>query len=412
MVAALALLGCSPGGGDTTGTAGTTGSGGTTGTAGTTGSGGTANPAGNAGTTGSGGTGDPAGAAGTTGAAGATGAGGTGDPTGTAGSTGVGGTAGAAGAGGSAGTGGATGGRGGTAGSAAGAGGRGGTGGSAAGSGGRGGTAGSAAGAGGRGGAAGSTAGTSGGGTTGTGGATARFSFFVTSIGALRTLSGSQNGFGGDLRYGETGDGAGLRGADKICAAIAEMSMPGSGAKGWHAFLSAPATATTPVVNAIERIGSGPWYDRMGRLFSANLTNLMATRPTDADAAIKNDFPNENGIPNHTDGALGCTGNSCPDNHDTLTGSGSDGKLYASGGSGNPTCSGWTTAVGSAGRPRVGHSWPRGSTGSAAHWMSSLDEAGCAPGVNLVETGGPNPNDPTVGSGGGYGGFYCFAEVP
>ena len=364
-VAALTLLGCAPSTGDTTGSAGTTGSGGTANPAG---------DAGNTGTTGSAGTGDPAGAGGTTGA------GGTGDPSGTAGTTGAGATAGAAGPGGSAG--GTTGGRGGAAGSAAGSGGRGGTTGSAAGSGGRGGTAGSAAGSGGRGGTT---------GTAGTGGTAANFSFFVTSIGALRTLSGSQNGFGGDLRYGEIGDGAGLRGADKICTAIAEMSMPGSGAKGWHAFLSAPAMGTSPVVNAIERIGSGPWYDRMGRLLSANLTNLMATRPTDADAAIKNDFPNENGIPNHTDGAPGCTGNACPDNHDTLTGSGSEGSCTpAAPASANPTCSGWTTAVGSAGKPRVGHSWPRGTTGGAAHWMSSLDEAGCAPGVNLVETGPPD----------------------
>jgi len=44
--------------------------------------------------------------------------------------------------------------------------------------------------------------------------------------------------------------------------------------------------------------------------------------------------------------------------------------------------------------------------------MSALDEAGCAPGVNLVEMGPPNPNIPTVGSGGGYGGFYCFALTP
>jgi len=47
-----------------------------------------------------------------------------------------------------------------------------------------------------------------------------------------------------------------------------------------------------------------------------------------------------------------------------------------------------------------------------ANWISALDEAGCAPGVNLVETGPPNPSNPTVGSGGGYGGFYCFALVP
>ena len=55
-----------------------------------------------------------------------------------------------------------------------------------------------------------------------------------------------------------------------------------------------------------------------------------------------------------------------------------------------------------------------GSSGSATmgcygHWMSSLDEAGCAAGVNLQEMGPPDPNNPTVGSGGGYGGFYCFA---
>ena len=58
-----------------------------------------------------------------------------------------------------------------------------------------------------------------------------------------------------------------------------------------------------------------------------------------------------------------------------------------------------------------------GSSGSATagcygHWMSSLDEAGCAAGVNLMEMGGPNPSNPTVGSGGGYGGFYCFATTP
>ena len=67
------------------------------------------------------------------------------------------------------------------------------------------------------------------------------------------------------------------------------------------------------------------------------------------------------------------------------------------------------------GRPRVGHSWPReGGPGpdSFNSWMSSLDESGCAPGINLIETGPPDPFDNTVGSGGGYGGFYCFALNP
>jgi hypothetical protein len=39
--------------------------------------------------------------------------------------------------------------------------------------------------------------------------------------------------------------------------------------------------------------------------------------------------------------------------------------------------------------------------------MSSLAEAGCAPGVFLNEMGGPQGD--TVGGGGGYGGIYCFA---
>ena len=118
-------------------------------------------------------------------------------------------------------------------------------------------------------------------------------------------------------------------------------------------------------------------------------------------------------MPVHFEGNPACEAEgSCPDNHDTLTGSGTDGKLYTGGNTNNPTCSGWTTAVGSAGRPHVGHSWPRGTTGGAAHWMSSLDEAGCAAGVNLMDMGGPILSDPTVGSGGGYGGFYCFASTP
>jgi hypothetical protein len=46
------------------------------------------------------------------------------------------------------------------------------------------------------------------------------------------------------------------------------------------------------------------------------------------------------------------------------------------------------------------------------HWISSLDEAGCGAGVAIVEMGPPNESIPTVGSGGGYGGIYCFAMQP
>jgi hypothetical protein len=264
-------------------------------------------------------------------------------------------------------------------------------------------------------------------GSGGSGGATtAKFSFFVTSYAALTKLSGSNDGFGGDLRFGETGDGAGLRGADKLCSQIAETAMPGAGSKQWRAFLSAGGKGQT-TVHAIDRIGNGPWYDRRGRLFSASKANLMGFRPKDSDAAIRNDFPNENGTNNHNPDGRGQV-----DNHDTLTGSGADGKLYA--GTSNPTCDGWTNKTGSAGEPRVGHAWPRtpssdntcsgsgfpggggggdpATEGCYGHWMSSLDEAGCAPGASLIEMGPPDPSNPTVGSGGGYGAFYCFALTP
>lgn len=273
-----------------------------------------------------------------------------------------------------------------------------------------------------------------------------RFSFFVTSWAAMQRVSGSADGFGGDLRHGEMD---GLSGADKICREIAESSMPGAGSKTWRAFLSATKGPDGMPVNAIDRIGDGPWYDRVGRLFAMTKPDVISIRPKGADAMIINDFPNEDGVPNHApDGAMPV------DNHDVLTGTGTEGKLFSS----DPkyTCQDWTSAQGAAGTPRVGHSWPRSGTpvmfpaagsnggggprmppgggagrggppqgpmGDAAgsggggrssgdHWMSALNEAGCAPGASLVEMGGPNRNNPTVGSGGGYGGIYCFALTP
>lgn len=242
------------------------------------------------------------------------------------------------------------------------------------------------------------------------------FSFFVTSLKALQELSGSQQGFGGDLRFGETGAGAGLRGADKICATIAEKSMPGAASKEWRAFLSAISDENGKPVNAIDRIGEGPWYDRLGRVFAMNKADLLHDRPAGIDAAIKDDFPNEDGVPNHRPDP----NQPEVDNHDMLTGSNALGQLYSQ----TATCLSWTSNKGdlaTEGRPRVGHSWPRyggpmgssgGIEGNMANWMSSLNESGCAPGVNLIEMGPPIPGEVTVGSGGGYGGFYCFALTP
>ena len=256
-----------------------------------------------------------------------------------------------------------------------------------------------------------STAGTgsaagSGGAAAGSGGSsvaipTEKFSFFVTSLEAMRELSDSDDGFGGDLRYGET---SGLAGADKICSEIAESSMPGASAKSWRAFLSAKAGP----VHAKDRIGKGPWYDRTGRLIAMDLTSLLGTRPGGADAAIADNLPNERGEPNRASEDI--------DNHDTITGSNEMGEY-----NGGETCADWTTTMtpassgtmqgggrGGGGRgPMCGHSWPAQSGQS---WIRAHNAPGCAPSVSLVQMGGGMGDG--IGNSGGYGGIYCFALVP
>ena len=235
----------------------------------------------------------------------------------------------------------------------------------------------------------------------------AKFSFFVTSLKAMLELSGNPQGFGGDFRFGETGPGAGLRGADKLCAAIAERSMKGSSVKGWRAFLSVTADANGKQVNAIDRVGPGPWYDRTGRLLAPTKADLLAVRPQNGDPTIQNDLPNEDGVPNHRPDPS----KPADDNHHTMTGSNASGALQSA----TATCKDWTVADGASanGKPAGGFSWPRGaSTTSGANWMATWNSYGCAPGVQITQTGGGDPSKTTIGEGGGYGGYYCFALVP
>ncbi|HEY0714844.1 MAG TPA: hypothetical protein VGF45_19340, partial [Polyangia bacterium] len=252
-----------------------------------------------------------------------------------------------------------------------------------------------------------------------------KFSFFLISNKALirdggADASGMFSKLGGDL--------GGIKGADGLCQRTAEYVSPCQKNKVWRAFLS------TTTEDAIDRIGTGPWYDRRGRLWASSLTTLVRDRPSDADPAIKNDQPNEEGVPNKNPDGTGAV-----DNHEILTGTGTDGRLYkqtgvgSGGGStqcgrdvdgGGPagwsaeraTCWNWTRRT-PEGCPRVGRSWctnpsctPPGS-GSGTNWMSVWNEGGCAPGGTLAQTGGLDGTR-RVGSAGGYGGFYCFAVVP
>jgi hypothetical protein len=344
--------------------------------------------------------GAPAGTGGMTGSGGAT--------TGTGGATGTGG--GATGTGGRAGTGGATGTGGGATGTGGGAAG---TGGGAAGTGGRIGTGGAT----GTGGAGGRGTGGAGGAQTGVCGPASAvspdFSFFVISLGAVRALSGNQDGFGGDLRFGQTGPNPGLTGADKICAAAAERGWAGTGAKAWRAFLSTKAGGPNGgPVHAKDRVGTGPWRDAMGRLVASNLTQLLMPRPGDAVAAIKDNLPNECGILNGMDGCTGST--TCVDNHQILTGTNEMGMLYTGNGTSpmfptkDGTCGDWTSvSEDPMFWPWCGHSWSRsGASVSFNNWMSSYNDAGCKP--CFTQGGGVTASQHCVGSAGGYGGFYCL----
>ena len=287
------------------------------------------------------------------------------------------------------------------------------------------------------------------------------FSFFVTSLEGLQRLSKSADGFGGDFRFGHTGPGAGLKGADSICECLAESSMEGAKVKIWRAFLSAKQGEDGNVVNAIDRIGEGPWYDRIGRLLANNKSELLNERPINADPAIKNDFPNEFGIPNHRPDPTQPE----VDNHVTITGSNKEGLLYnheRDGGSAftrrdtttrergfsvgqypeEPTCDDWTSTTAQS-SPQAGFSWPQSEmdwrdmwedwrndsttlrkkmirdrdttrTGwGMSHWISVFAAHGCEPGIDLEYNTGPGVRGiNTIGNGGGYGGFYCFALNP
>jgi hypothetical protein len=209
------------------------------------------------------------------------------------------------------------------------------------------------------------------------------FSFFVTSLAVMQDLSGSEDGFGGNL--------GGIDGADAICQQAA--GRVGEGRKTWRAFLSVLEGPDGGPVNAIDRIGPGPWYDRNERLVANDLAGLRQERP-DGDPQTIDDLPDENGV------ALSTFG----DTHDVMTGSNEVGELEAMDAA--STCFDWTSAVGAGTEERAmcGHSWPAmsGQSWSRAHPMR-----GCAPGVHLVQDG-PGDGD-CVGCGGGWGGIYCFA---
>jgi hypothetical protein len=245
------------------------------------------------------------------------------------------------------------------------------------------------------------------------------FSFFVTSQQGLYGLRAGRYAPAPDPAQGYGGDLGGLQGADEICGQLAQRANPGD-RKVWRAFLSSSGTVNGARVDALGRVGTGPWYDYDGVLFARDLRGLLPNpsgRPSGAAAPLNRMFRDENGEAAQVPGQ---------DNHDILTGSDSCGRLYDDGANGAiATCNDWTSktvhgregnSAGVGGQIPVGHSWPRafgaGFGGDAAlggRWIGDHTISGCEPGYDVNGGMGAPPGDFRVGAGGGYGGFYCFA---
>jgi hypothetical protein len=224
--------------------------------------------------------------------------------------------------------------------------------------------------------------------------ATELFSFFVTSLDGLQRLSGNDSGFGGDLSYGGQ---VGLAGADLICATLAQESAMEATSKTWRAFLS------TSTEDAIDRVGDGPWHDRVGRVIATGVAGLQQERP-DGDPVAVSDLPNEDGVPNSSPRGEKLT------NHDTVTASDDHGRLFVAepdeAGRGFSTCEDWTSTEPGQQPPVMGHSWP---AQSGVSWVNvGRHASGCEA---LISVDGVSGDGATgIGFGGGYGGFYCFAQ--
>lgn len=239
------------------------------------------------------------------------------------------------------------------------------------------------------------------------------FSFFVTSQIGLYGLAAGESAPLPDPVLGHGGNFGGLAGADEICTMLARQASPGD-QKTWRAFLSTAGLNGGPRVDAIDRIGEGPWYDYNGLKLADDIAGLLPQgndgRPQGADPQLADMFTDENGEDIRPTAQV--------DNHDTLTGSDAQGRLFDDGEEGRiATCEDWTSNTlrgdegnlfGEGGQVPVGHSWPR-SNNNGRHWMSDHTINGCEPGFDIDGGAGAPAGDFRVGAGGGYGAIYCFA---
>jgi hypothetical protein len=184
-------------------------------------------------------------------------------------------------------------------------------------------------------------------------------SFFVTSTGG-----GNGANFGG------------LAGADRHCQTLAAAA--GAGQNSWRAYLSTNTANGGTLVDARDRIGTGPWKNAKGVVVANNVDELHGNNNLNKQTALteKGDMVKGRG--------------DTPNQHDVLTGSTADGRAA------DATCGNWTLG-GAEGSAIVGHLDRVGinETAPMKSWNASHPSRGCSL--------------PALESSGGAGLLYCFA---
>lgn len=177
---------------------------------------------------------------------------------------------------------------------------------------------------------------------------------------------------------GKGGDLGGLEGADAHCQALATEA--GAGHRTWRAYLS---TQGPNAVNAIDRIGQGPWANAKGVIMATNIESLLYDNSNFNYEHILDEHGNH--FESRIDGTYDTT------EHDVLTGTRLDGTAFPPGE--DRTCNNWTSST--EGSAWVGHADRYSFAVPGSPWNSSHGTPGCTQEA-LISVGGA-------------GLLYCFA---
>src|SRR5690606_7735465 len=125
-------------------------------------------------------------------------------------------------------------------------------------------------------------------------------------------------------------DLGGIAGADRHCQALA--TAVNMGHRTWRAYLS---TQGPNAVNAIDRIGNGPWANAKGVMMATNLDSLKYDNSNFTWEHTLDEKGNQ--FETRIDGTYDTT------EHDALTGTQLDGTAFPPGD--DRTCSNWTSSA-------------------------------------------------------------------